>query len=430
MVKTQKVKLLNYVAQAYKSLIYDIVYKKTYKEYVIRGGRAKGETTHSALAGVTMVHKGQGSGIVIRQVHKTHRATTRKAIINAIHELKLEKYFKWSEKDNGVMTIHHKNGCYIAFEGFDDPGKLRGYEDKKSNIAWVWFEECQNIKGIKQIDDALATFDRYDNIVFIFGYNPPISKRHWCNTELTQSHPDRYIIHLSYLDILEVLKEGTIKRAEKLKLVNFERFQNEYMGLIGTYSEGKVFNNLRDISKEEILKVKANATFTNRGLDLGFSNKGDPTSYTGWVKKRNSNGGIDIYCVFEHHEKKMKIPQLAAVIKTHNPFNNIVYSDHMPVVVDSLVETYDLEVANAYKSNREMRYYWLANEVDNIFICEELTPNTYKSFEGCEYKTNKNDELDFSVYPKEEDHPIDSCLYAFTEELQAEYSYIQEDEED
>lgn len=374
------------------------------------------KSTIAALIVVLTVYLNIGSAICIRRYKKDVRKSCRATVIQTIKRLKIEKYFEWSDAPNGTLLITCTlNGRVIDFVGLDDADKLKSYAED-GGIGAVWVEECQMIENMKKIDNIQQTFDRGENnTIFLFCFNPKPIKKHWCNTELLAPTNTKFILHTSYLDVPpHFLGKGFLERAENLKKRNYEQYLNEYMGeVVG--STGKVFRNVKEISLSEIKKIKENAEYIERGLDLGFSNAGDPTAYTGWVVE-NVNGKINLYCVFEHVQYAMKIPELARVVRKYNKYNSIVYSDTLPVVVDSLTDDFDLEVEPAYKHNlRDVGFYWLSTEVENIYICEDLTPNVYEEFTSYVFKENKDGEPNLSIYPKENDHCIDSCRYALQE---------------
>lgn len=404
-----------------KVLYYALLPQRVYKDFILKGGRGSLKSTIAALIVVLTVYLNLGSAICVRLYKTDLRKSCRATVIQTIKRLKIEKFFEWSDAPNGILTVKCTlTGKVIEFVGLDDADKLKSYADD-GGVGCLWVEECQMIQTMKKIDNIQQTFDRgTNNVIFIFCYNPKPIKKHWCNTELLVPHSRKLILHTSYLDVPpSFLGKGFIERAENLKNRNYEQYLNEYMGeVVG--STGKVFRNIKDISVKDILKIKSDAEYIERGLDLGFSSAGDPTAYTGWVVKK-SNEKIDLYCVFEHVQHSMKIPELAKVIKEHNKYNSIVYSDTLPVVVDSLVDDFDLNVEVAYKHNlRDIGFHWLSTEVDNIFICEELTPKTYEEFTNYVFKENKAGEIDLSIYPKENDHTIDSCRYALQEYIKGE----------
>lgn len=408
----------NYVPKVYLPLVYYATQQTSkYKEFILKGGRASLKSTVAVIVLILRVLFGYGSAVCIRRYKDNLRKSCRSTIITVIKRMHLERYFEWSEAPKGALEIRCTlNGSWIMFFGLDDPEKLRSFAEEYT-VGTVWVEETQTIETMEKLDDMMATFDRGENeVIFLLSLNPKNSKRHFCNNELIQLLPHRFILHTTYLDVKEWIGTQAFERAEAMKIRNYEKYRNMYLGEIGVYSKGKVFNNVGTVTAEELQRVKASADYIYRGLDLGFSKTGDPTSYTGWVLKENSNGGLNLYCVFEHYEVGMKVKDLPNILKKHNKYNNLISSDHMPVVLDPLRDDYDINVEEAYKYNqREFGYYWLSTEVDNIYFCQEITPDAYREFDSYEYATTKDDQPDVSKYPKKDDHSIDSCRYALSE---------------
>lgn len=424
----KQIDLSQFVPQIYKYLFYwALQVTRLYKDFVLKGGRGSLKSTIAALIVVLNVYLGYGSAVCIRRYQKDVRKSCRATIIQTIKRLGLEKYFSWSLAPNGALQIKCLlNDKYIDFEGLDDPDKLKSYAED-GGIAAVWLEECQMIENISKIDNLQQTFDRGENnVIFIFCFNPKPIKNHWCNTELLVPADDKLILHTSYLDVpFHFLGEKFYARAEKLKARNYEQYLNEYMGeVVGTH--GKVFRNIREISKDEILSIRSKATTIYRGLDLGFSTAGDPTAYTGWYFEEK-NGELNLYCLFEEVHKGLKIRTLAELLQKENKWNSVIYSDVNPSVVDALVDDYDINVEAAYKHNlRDVGFYYLTTEIDNIYIAEALTPNTYREFTEYSFKETKDEGIDMSQYPKENDHCLDSCRYAMVDYIRA-YSKVNEE---
>lgn len=407
-----------YVPKVYLSLVYYATQRVSkYKEYVLKGGRASLKSTIAVIVLLLRVLFGYGSAVCIRRYKEGLRQSCRSTIITVIKRMKLERFFEWSEAPKGSLEIKCTlTGSWIFFYGLDEPEKLRSFADEYT-VGTVWVEEAQTIETMDKLDDMMATFDRGEStVIFLLSLNPKNSKLHFCNNELIQPTPNRFLLHTTYLDVLDWIGAQAIARAEAMKIRNFEKYKNMYLGEIGVYSKGKVFNNVGIVTAEVLQRVKDSADYIYRGLDLGFSKTGDPTAYTGWVLKENSTGGLDLYCVFEHYEVGMKVKDLPAILRKHNQYNNLISSDHMPVVLDPLRDDYDINIEEAYKYNqREFGFYYLSTEIDNIYFCPEITPDSYREFDGYEYATTKDDQPDVSKYPKHKDHTPDSCRYALSE---------------
>lgn len=426
---------------------------------VTKGGRNSSKSTTVSIRLIYNRMKSRSHALVIRKIDKTLRRSCREQLIWAIKHLGVESKWKWSKAQQGEMTLTYKpTGASIFFEGANNPEKIKSYKTSDMPIVDIWFEELAEFKNedeVTVITNSILRAELSDdvNYKFFFSYNPPKRKQNWTNKKYETQfiHKNTFIHHSTYLDNKFCSKEF-IEEAENLKNTNIQKYKWIYLG--EPIGGGVVpFENLnfRKITDEEY------NSFDNirQGIDWGYAN--DEFAF---VRNHYDKTRRKLYFMNEIYEIKLSnrlakdkiidIYKKDANIylqrnlngETFNNFfkykNNEHYNESESDYIERLIKYFmSIQIkadSSEPKSVNEMREYglncvgakkgpgsveygekWL-DDLEEIVIDYERTPNTAKEFENIDYQVDK----DGNIKNKLEDinnHCIDSCRYSLEDDM-------------
>jgi phage terminase large subunit len=391
------------IPNVYTQLVVDALEEK-YTEYVLKGGRGSLKSSIASLLAVLNVIDGKGSSVCIRRYKTTLRGSCYNDIQAVIDRLGVVDEFTAT---SSPLQFKHKNGYSIEFRGLDDPQKIKSLKSNKGQFTFLWFEETQEIEGFKKCRSVIQTVARggkHCNVIFTF--NPPPTKTHWVNKDLSniEGKARRIVLHTTYLQVpKEWLGEQFLEIAEDLKANNFDAYRNEYLGeAVG--AEGMIFPNVRPLTKD----IKYNQNRVYRGNDFGYAN--DPNAYVAWYYDKALHS---IFLKFSSYKKHLDLDILADIIKSENKHNFTVYCDSAePRSIDTLNKLGVTGATACSKGADSVRHgiKWLQG-LRAIYIDPVADKEVYKEFSEYEYARDKNGDY-ISEYPDKDNHSIDASRYA------------------
>lgn len=244
-----------------------------YTEYTLPGGRGSCKSSFISLCIVILVVMfPQFNALIVRKTAKTLRRSVFEQIVWAIDALGLRGKFKIPKSETSALPIVYsrKNGTkqYIIFAGCDNAEKIKSLKVAQGYFGIIWFEEKTEFTPA-EIQNVKVSAMRGGSKFYVFeSYNPPSSKRHWCNTDAQTPKKNRIVFHTTYLDIpREWLGEAILNEIEHTKATNERAYRNIFLGE-PTGTGRNVFENveLREIMDEEI----AGFDFLYCGIDWGY----------------------------------------------------------------------------------------------------------------------------------------------------------------
>lgn len=396
------------IIPVFAPLHYDIA-NKAYTEYVLPGGRGSTKSSFISLEIINLIEKNPDMhALCCRQIAKDLRRSVFNQVVWAIEKLGLLDEY---ETTVSPLEITKKStGQKIYFAGLSDPKSLKSIKTPFGYIGILWFEELDQYKGDEAIRKVEESVIRGGEDFYEFkSFNPPKSKNNWANMYADQKNPNMNVYESTYLDVpKEWLGEAFIKKAEWLKEVNPDAYNNEYLGEANG-SGGNVLPNLeiRTITDEEI------ATFDDpvNGVDFGWVH---PQAF---VRAQFYPQQQVLIPFAEGGGSYVKNKELAEQLKNSGVGNDIVKCDNAePKAVYELQEN-GINAIKAKKGpgSRDYGFKWLASLV-KIVIDPERTPRLYEQAVSLEYERDQMGNLT-SLIPKINDDWVDALRYA-TEQYQ------------
>lgn len=413
--------ILQHMAPAYHSL-HDDITAGGHTVYNLPGGRGSGKSSFVSLEivkGIMDDATGSSNAIVFRRIGATLRESVFSQIAWAIDTLGVNHL--WKGRVSPMQYTYIPSGAVITFRGLDDPLKLKSIKPAKGFFRYIWFEEFPELPGPNMARSVLQSVMRGGNNFAVFrSFNPPISKNNWANTFIREPDPRALTFMTDYTMMPpEWLGEAFIYEAERLKQVNPQAYEHEYMG-IPTGTGGEVFPNLeiREITAEEIDGLG----YVYNGLDFGFAV--DPACF---MRVAYDSKYETVYLLEEIYKRGLSNKALADEIKGKEyhigpgawlDIDGMAYRDEVPIICDAAepksiadLRHQDLKALACYKKPGCVQYRvkWLQHR--RIVIDPARTPNAYREFVNYQYATDKDGNL-LSDLPDKDNHAIDATAYA------------------
>lgn len=246
-------------------------------EFWEEGGRGSLKSSWASLELVLWVenHPDQHAAAIMKRKNQLRDAVYAQ-VVWAIHAMGLEDEY---EMPVSTLKIRKKStGQVIFFAGCDDPHKSKGLKPPFGFIGFVWFEECDQFRGMAEIRTVLQSIARGgDRTVRVYTYNPPRTRDNWANREAERRRAaGERVFSSNYLNAPpEWLGRQFIDDALALKEADPQAYAHEYMGEPVGYG-GQVFDRieLREVTDEEI------ASFDNLKAGQDFGWFPDPWAFT------------------------------------------------------------------------------------------------------------------------------------------------------
>ena len=420
----ESIDLTQHIADIYKPLHRDIE-AAAHTVYNLPGGRGSCKSSFVSLEIVNGIMKdstGHSNAIVFRLYGNTMRESVFSQIAWAIDTLGVNHL--WKSRVSPMQWTYTPTGAQIVFRGLDDPSKLKSIKPTRGVFRYIWFEEFSELPGPNFTRNVMQSVQRGGDTFTVFrSFNPPISANNWANKFIQEPDARAITLKTDYTMIPpEWLGEAFLYEADRLKEVNPQAYEHEYMG-IPTGTGGEVFPNLeiRAITDDEISRME----YIYQGLDFGFAVDPAAALRLSYDRKHDT-----IYFLDEIYKRGLSNAQLAQEIKEkgYDRTGRIGYiplGAAGPIYEEKALITADcaepksiqdlrnsgIKVVGCHKEPGcvEYRVKWLQHR--HIVIDPARTPNAYREFVGYEYETDKDGNF-LSRLPDKENHCIDACAYA------------------
>ena len=414
MMMANKKRMSDFIPRAFHS-VWRAAFDPSKLHVVCKGGRGSGKSSDIAHIIVQMIMRYAVNAVCIRKVDRDLQESVFEQIMWAIEEQGVRHLFKINKSPLKITYV--PRGNQIIFRGLQDPNRLKSLKSSRFPYAIAWVEELAEFKTeeeIKIVTNSIVRGELPDGLFykFFYSYNPPKRKQSWVNKKYNTAllPANTFVHHSTYLDN-PWISQAFIEEAEATRQRSQRAYDWEYMGeAVGSGVsplENLVFTTIPD---------DLFATFDNirQGVDFGYAN--DPLAFVRWHydKKRRR-----IYAMDEFYGVKISNRKLAEFIKSkrYNTTDCIADSAE-PKSIDEIV--YEHGVPRFYGAKKgpdsiEYGERWL-DDLFEIVIDPERTPNIAREFENIDYATDK-DGNPKTVLIDTDNHTIDATRYAFENDM-------------
>lgn len=403
--------------------------KKEHLRYVLKGGRGSGKSFHIPLRIIMDLIEYPVSALIMRKVQNTAQKSVFQQVKQAAKVLGVEHLFRFVPSN--LEITYKPRGNKIYFAGADDPNKIKSIKDAEFPVAILWIEELAEFKTEDEVttiensvlreelkgkiqSEAEKRKQKYGfDYSFYYSYNPPKRKQSWVNKKYDTQFVDKntFVDHSTYLDN-PYLSARFIEEAENVKHKNELKYDWEFLGKpIGS---GIVpFNNLvfRTITNEEIIH------FDNirQGIDWGYG--ADPFAFVRWHYDKTRR---KLFAMNEIYGVKLSNRQVAEkIIKLGFHTLHTIADSAEPKSIDELKLQHHVKIKGALKGEGSVEYgeKWL-DDLDEIVIDPNRTPNIAREFEGIDYQTDRDGNIKNRLEDKD-NHTIDATRYACEDDMKS-----------
>jgi PBSX family phage terminase large subunit len=382
-----------------------------FDEIWLKGGRGSTKSTFVSIQILLgMLKDSEANAVVTRRYQNELRDTVYGQFEWTIAKMGLGNYFKFQVAPMQIVYI--PTGQKIVFKAADNPLKMKSINLGRGYIKYAWFEEADQFAGMDEIRNILQSLFRGENkkrIVF-FSYNPPKSGRSWVNQEAKIPKPGRRVHHSTYLDVPpEWLGERFLADAEYLKKANETAYRHEYLGEeVGTGLE--VFTNvvLQTIPDSLI------QSFDNirQGLDFGYA--ADPLCF---IRLHYDKTRRRIYLFHEISGLNLFNREFAQRARAFNDVMTIADSAE-PKSIDELRTDYGMRIKGAKKGPGSIEFgIKFLQDLEQIVIDPSRCPLAAREFINYSLERDAQGNIK-SRFPDKDNHSIDACRYALSEDMQ------------
>jgi PBSX family phage terminase large subunit len=274
--------------------------------------------------------------------------------------------------------------------------RIKSIKFKKGFCKYSVFEETTEFSGMEEIRQINASLFRGSDIAKAFYmYNPPASKKNWCNKEFESLNQpsNRLIHHSTYLSAPKKwLGKVFLEEAKILKKVNPRKYDCMYMGNV--LGEGlEIYPNVqfKTITDKEI----ENFDKIYRGFDFGFTK--DASCYIEIYYDKENDCIYLIDEVYGHRLSNQKLYDLTYPLSGYS----MIWADAAEPRTISELKGKGLNIMKAKKGkdSKDHGIKWLS-DLAKIVIDKKRTPFAAADFELYEYEKDKDDNV-ILEYPKE-----------------------------
>ena len=302
------------------------------KRYFINfGGRGSGKSFTTSLALVQKTYSAFKHKILyLRQTMSSSEDSTIADIKNAIEVLGVGNDFRYKA---GLFT-NIRTGSTITFKGIRASGSQSAKLKSLSGITTLVIEEAEEIESFEEfskIDESIRTKGKPLKVMLVF--NPTSATKSWIHDEWfykgmpkKEREHDTCFMHTTYLDNIDNLDEGTVRRYEDLQRTNPIYYRNTILAEWTMESVGRIYEGWGRYDKME----EEGDVFY--GMDFGYGG----SDHTACIKINYFDG---VYYVEQMFSEPKLTPRTTrtALRKAGVPFNAEIFADYaMPMLIDEV----------------------------------------------------------------------------------------------
>lgn len=330
----------------FEPLFSDTIYDPRY--YNVFGGRGSGKSFAVTTAMVMKTYSPfKHKILILRQTMNSTEDSTMADVLQAIEILGVEADFRQS----GTTITNITTGATITFKGIRSSGSATAKLKSLSGITTLVVEEAEEVESFEEfskVDESIRMKGKPLKVILI--YNPTSSVTSWIHKEwfkdglpLIGRLSDTVYLHSTYLDNLDNLDEGVIKRFEYLKDNNPIYYRQTILAEWTLETEGRIYDGWKRYD------IFNNIGDTWYGMDFGYGGK----DKTALVKIVFFDGVYYVSQVFS--EAGLSIKKTLTLMKKHGvPFNAKIFADSaMPLLITEISDGGWTQIRKCSKGNVE-----------------------------------------------------------------------------
>lgn len=334
----------------------------------------------------------------------------------------------WSVTKAPMRCTYRPHGTSVYFFGSDNPLSNKSFTPQVGYVALLIHEECDEMAGISQMDDAENTYLRANGVrdaaaLDVKIFNPPASRSNFMNRYVTEMASDDScaIFDACYLNVpREWLGDRFFERAEWFKEHKPEVYRNKFLGEV-TGTGGELFSNVteREISNEEWDQLNESGA-TWQGCDFGYEH---PMTFLRVAFDRDSD---TLYVLDEHVQRHAKLSDFLAEPERLGWIDAEVICDSAEP--DRIAEMREwgwkaVKAVKRWAGNRGRAYAWdWLRQRREIVVDPDRCPHTARELRVLEFERLRDGEYS-SRYPDVGEDCVMAIIYALNREIMSASEY-------
>ena len=321
-------------------------------QILLYGGRVGGKSNNTAIIAVLlMLTHPERDVIVARASYGSMGDSSYEEFDKALKSMGDDVYERFEFRKSPLRIVHKTDGSTIYFLGYGGSNMARTKSIKtKHPIICAIFEETQELKEKRNLDEALASFRRNygPEVKQIIMGNPPQADGHWFNQMVRLSKKDRDWLtkKVTWLDIVDFINDYDLREIIKTKVTAPDYYNWFYMG-----ESGAGFTNIYPMFREERHLITAlrfdrlRARYPLKILACMIGGDGAVTrDSTAFVPHLILNNGQSVIGPIFYHN-----PKESGVLGYHQ-----LVQDHVCRWVDDLCRRYALLSPAEYRRDKSL----------------------------------------------------------------------------
>lgn len=401
------------------------------REIVSKGGRGGAKSSFWAEVAFEVMKTVPGANVVYNRRYKNDlRSTVFSQFCKVIA--------RHGDADNWTVTqtprecVYKPTGCRVYFFGADNPLQNKSFAPEVGYVALLIHEECDEMAGMEQMDDAESTFLRSNGCegarsLSVKVFNPPASKSNFMNAYAREmeGQPHVLVCDACYKNVpREWLGERFFERAEWFRANRPEVYANKFLGEV-TGTGGELFGNVRRVSLTDgQVAGMEQAGIVYQGIDWGFEH---PQVF---IRVAYDPETDTVTPLFEKYGRRCKLPTFCKGINRFKHMETICDSAEPDRIAD--IRDMGWNAVGAVKrwrgGGRDYSWEWLRG-VREIAVDPERTPRLLRELETLEFERLRDGTYS-SRYPDLGEDGVMATIYALNRVIAAaKYEDAYDDEE-
>jgi len=205
------------------------------KNIILRAGRDSGKTHNStAICSLIQAQSPELDGVACRASYGSISDSLYSEMEKAIDSIPaFNGLFQFRRSPLRIIRSNGGGTVYFKGIGGSNFSRTKGLSPK-NKIGFALFDELQELKTERSLEEAIASFRRWysDSAKIFYLFNPPPMEAHWINLWCARKErdPDFLVVDLSWEDISPFLSDYDIKEILKKKRDDPDYYDWFYMG--------------------------------------------------------------------------------------------------------------------------------------------------------------------------------------------------------
>lgn len=334
----------------------------------------------------------------------------------------------WTVTKAPMRCTYKPHGTSVYFFGSDNPLSNKSFTPQVGYVALLIHEECDEMAGVSQMDDAENTYLRANgveqaNALDVKIFNPPASRSNFMNRYVEEMRGDSScaIFDACYLNVpREWLGERFFERAEWFKANKPEIYRNKFLGEV-TGTGGELFDNVteREITAEEWTQLNESGKVW-QGCDFGYEH---PMAFMRVAFDRDTD---TLYILDEHVQRHAKLADFLARPEREGWIDAEVICDSAEPDRIAEMREWGWQAVKAVKrwaGNKGRAYAWdWLRQRREIVVDPDRCPNMARELRVLEFERLRDGEYS-SRYPDLGEDCVMATIYALNREIMAASEY-------